>query len=117
MAWTIEFYTDARGRAPVEGFFDTVPDTELTRIQHTLNLLETFGLRLGSPYVKHLEGKLWELRVRTGSNTYRILYFADTGQRFILVHAFLKKTKKTPKQELRIAQARLVDFLEREDKR
>ena len=114
MAWITEFYTDERGRAPVEEFFDTVPDKEFAGIQRTLGLLEEFGLQLGSPHVRHLEGKLWELRVKTRGKAYRILYFAYTGQRFILLHAFLKKTKKTPRAELRIAQARLVDFLERE---
>ena len=114
MAWITEFYTDERGRAPVEEFFDTVPDKEFASIQRTLGLLEEFGLQLGSPHVRHLEGKLWELRVKTRGKAYRILYFAYTGQCFILLHAFLKKTKKTPRAELRIAQARLVDFLERE---
>jgi phage-related protein len=114
MAWTTEFYTDERGRAPVEEFLDTVPPKERASIFRVLDLLKEFGLQLGSRYVRHLEGKLWELRVQTRGKTYRILYFAYTGQRFILLHAFLKKTMKTPRAEIRIAQARLVDFLERE---
>lgn len=114
MAWITEFYTDERGRAPVEEFFDTVPQKERASILRALDLLAEFGLQLGSRYVRHLEGKLWELRVQTRGKAYRILYFAYTGQRFILLHAFLKKTEKTPRAELRIAQARLVDFLERE---
>lgn len=114
MAWITEFYTDERGRAPVEKFFDTVPQKERASILRALDLLAEFGLQLGSRYVRHLEGKLWELRVQTRGKAYRILYFAYTGQRFILLHAFLKKTEKTSRAELRIAQARLVDFLERE---
>ena len=114
MVWTTEFYTDEQGRAPVEEFFDTVPNKERAAILRVLDFLEEFGVQLGSPYVKHLKGKLWELRVRTRGKAYRIIYFAYTGQRFILLHAFLKKTKKTPKAELRIAEARFLDFLERE---
>jgi phage-related protein len=114
MAWIIEFYANERGVAPIEEFFDTLPDKEMAHIQYVLELLEEFGLQLGSPYVEHLKGKIWELRVKTRGKTYRILYFAYTGQRFILLHAFLKKTAKTPQATLRIAQARLADFLERE---
>jgi len=66
--------------------------------------------------VKHLENKLWELRVQAGRKAYRVIYFAWTGQRFILLHAFLKKSAKTPRQELTIAEARLTDFLSREGK-
>jgi len=114
MAWTTEFYTDEQGRAPVEEFFDTVPKKERASIWRVLNLLEEFGLQLGSPHVRNLTGKLWELRVHTRGKAYRIIYFAYTGQRFILLHAFLKKTRKTPRAELRIAEARFLDFLERE---
>lgn len=114
MAWTTEFYTDEQDRAPVEKFLDTVPQKARAKILRDLNLLEEFGLQLGSPYVRHLTDKLWELRIRTRGKAYRIIYFAYTGQRFILLHAFLKKTKKTPRAELRIAEARFLDFLERE---
>jgi len=77
-------------------------------------LLREFGLQLGLPYVKHLEGKLWELRVQAGRKVYRVIYFAFTGQRFVLLHAFVKKTRKTPRKEIAIAQRRLADFLEYE---
>ncbi|MBM4465769.1 MAG: type II toxin-antitoxin system RelE/ParE family toxin [Chloroflexi bacterium] len=73
-----------------------------------------YNLQLGLPYVKHLEGKLWELRIRAGRKAYRVIYFAFTGQRFILLHAFLKKTQKTPRKQIAIAQRRLADFLEYE---
>ena len=78
MAWTTEFYTDERGKAPVEEFLDTVPPKERASIFRALDLLKEFGLQLGSRYVRHLEGKLWELRAQTRGKTYRILYFAYT---------------------------------------
>ncbi|MEW6716793.1 MAG: type II toxin-antitoxin system RelE/ParE family toxin [Chloroflexota bacterium] len=113
--WTVENYVDSRGRSPVENFLNQLPVTDRVRIVHTIGLLADFGLQLGAPYIKHLEGKLWELRIRSRHKVYRILYFAFTGQRFILLHAFLKKTRKTPRQEIGIAQSRLADFLEREE--
>ena len=111
-SWTVENYIDARGRSPVEEFLNRLPASDRARIDQTIVLLEKFGLQLGPPYVKHLEGKLWELRVRAGRKAYRITYFAFTGQRFILLHAFLKKTQKTPRKEIVTARRRLADFLD-----
>jgi len=66
------------------------------------------------PYVRHLQGKLWELRARTRGVAYRLLYFFYTGRRIVFLHAFVKKTKKTPRREIDIAMRRLNDFLEQE---
>jgi len=112
--WTVESYIDPRGRSPVEEFLDRLPADDRARIDHTIGLLREFGLQLGLPYVKHLEGKLWELRIPVGRKAYRVIYFAFTGQRFILLHAFLKRMQKTPRQEITIAERRLADFLEYE---
>ena len=62
--------------------------------------------------MKHLEDKLWELRVRAGRKAYRVAYFVFTGQRFILLHAFLKKSRKTSRREITTAKRRLADFLD-----
>ena len=110
--WTVENYIDARGHSPVEEFLNRLPVRDRARVHQTIGLLEEFGLQLGPPYVKHLEGKLWELRVRTGRKAYRVIYFAFSGRRFILLHAFLKKTQKTPRREIATAKRRLADFLE-----
>ena len=110
--WTVENYIDARGHSPVEEFFNQLAANDRARIDQTIRLLEEFGLQLGPPYVKHLEGKLWELRVRAGRRFYRVIYFTFTGQRFILLHAFLKKTQKTPRREIATAERRLADFLD-----
>ena len=66
---------------------------------------------MGQPYIEKLTGSdVWELRIRHGSNYYRILYFVSSGRRFVLLHAFLKKTAKTPKNEIEIAQNRMFDY-------
>ena len=114
--WRVETYVDDAGRSPVETFLSRLPTDDRARIIRTVEMLQDFGLQLSLPYVKHLENKLWELRVLAGRKAYRVIYFAWTGQRFILLHAFLKKTAKTPRQELAIAEARLADFLSREGK-
>jgi len=112
--WSIENYFDAKGRSPVEEFLDRLPVVDRARADHTIGLLREFGLQLNLPYTRHLEGKLWELRTSVGYKEYRVIYFAFTGRRFVLLHAFSKKTPKTPKGELAVARARLADFLEAE---
>ena len=114
MTWTVEIYTDARGNAPVSDFLDGLPRQHQGRLARTIDLLEQFGPQLGFPYTKHLRGKLWELRIRAGRGAHRIVYFAHLGQRFILLHGFLEKTRKTQRKDLELAERRMVDFLERE---
>ena len=114
-SWSVENYIDPKGQAPVEEFLNPLPPDDRARIVHTIKMLEDFGLQLGAPYVKSLQGKLWELRIRSGRKAYRVIYFAFTGRRFILLHAFLKKTQKTPKKELATAERRLADFLAYEE--
>ena len=59
--------------------------------------------------VEHIEGKIWQLRVRN----YRILYFAFHNKQFVLLRAFMKKTNKTPRREIEIAKSRLNEYTSR----
>ena len=78
---------------------------------HDIELLEEFGLQLGFPYVSHLDDEIWELRIR-GRDVHRILYFAARGHEFVLVHAFTKKSQKTPRREIQIAKDRARLYLQ-----
>jgi phage-related protein len=113
MAWKIVAYQDEQTRQPVNDFIASLPQKDQARIYWTLDLLREFGLDLKTPYARPVHGKLWELRVQSGRDIYRILYFAHTGQRFVLLHGFRKKTQKTPRNELDIAERRLNDVLAR----
>lgn len=66
------------------------------------------------PLVRHLEGKLQELREESRTNIYRIIYFLSSGRQIVLLHAFQKKTQRTPRQEIDIAHKRMEHFVERE---
>ena len=61
-----------------------------------LDLLEEYGTRIGEPVTKHLEGEIWELRPLRN----RFLYAYYKKHKFIILHHFIKKTKKTPKREI-----------------
>ncbi len=66
------------------------------------------------PLAKHIQGKLYELRVESQANAYRVLYFTFTGRRIVLLHGFQKKTQKTPRREFAVAVKRMRRFVERE---
>ena len=111
--WNIEYYQSEAGRSPVAEFIDSLEATAKARVARTLDLLEEFGIELGMPYAKHLEEQLWELRVRQARNRYRIIYFLVSGQKFVLLHGFSKKTCPVPRSDLETAERRLDDYLSR----
>ena len=81
-------------------------------------LLEARGTDVGYPYVDSItDTKLFEIRVEQQKNIYRILYFAYTGKRFILLHGFQKKTQKTPRRHIDIAEDRRKEFISRGKKK
>jgi phage-related protein len=110
--WQIEYYTDARGKCDVLDYINALQENERRQVTMHLKLLREFGLTLTLPYAKPLKGHkpLWELR--PGNN--RMVFFAYTGQRFIILHVFRKKGYETPKKHIATAERRMFDFLERE---
>jgi phage-related protein len=58
------------------------------------------------PYVKHLDGKLWEMRMKGKDGIARAIYITAQGERVVVLHAFVKKTQKAPQRALEIARER-----------
>ncbi len=114
--WSIDYYQSETGRCQIEEFIDSLDTKSKARVARTLDLLEEFGTELGMPYARHLEKQLWELRVRYGKNRYRIIYFLATGQVFVLLHGFNKKTGPVPRSDIEIAERRRYDYLSRKER-
>jgi len=114
MTWIIEYYVDSKGREPAAEFIDSLPLSGQARVLRLIELLANYGVLLKEPYTRQIKGKLRELRITDRSGEIRILYFAFTKKRFILLHGFNKKTRKTPVQEIEIAERRLNDYLDRQ---
>lgn len=115
MSWRIVFYETEMGESPVWDYVLGLPVKDQARVIRTFDLLEEFGLELKAPYARSITGsrKLWELRIKGVGGAYRFLYFAFTGQQMIMLHAFAKKTQKTPRREIAVAETRMQDFLRR----
>ena len=107
--WVV-VYGDKRAEKEVSNLVDDVR-AHLLRI---IDLIEKYGLeQVHEPYVKHLRGKLWEMRMRGKDGIARAVYVASDGKRVVILHAFVKKTQKTPPDviELAIKRAKELGYL------
>ncbi|MBI2855031.1 MAG: type II toxin-antitoxin system RelE/ParE family toxin [Chloroflexi bacterium] len=114
MNWQVIFYADDEGYEPVKDFILRQPDGAIAEILHVLKLLREFNVSLQMPYVRKIDKSgLRELRIKHGSDIYRIFFAAREGQQFILLHAILKKADKTPEGDKHLALQRLMDYQSR----
>jgi phage-related protein len=111
--WSIEFYISEAGNSPVEAFLKSLDGKTQARFVWSIEQLRRQNVGAGEPLVKHIDGKLWELRRTSDGNIYRLMYFFFVGRRIVFVHGFQKKTQKTPHREIEIAQTRMEDYLRR----
>lgn len=112
--WSIVFYVSPGGDEPVREFLESLDLRTQARFAWSIEQLRIRNVQAREPLVRHLEEKLWELRRESRTNIYRLFYSFLPGRRILFVHGFQKKTQKTPRREIELAQARLADFLQRE---
>ena len=110
----IIFYRTASSFCPVEEFLSSLPGKQAQKVTWVLRLVEELEV-VPVTYFKKLEGTdgIWEVRVQSGRNIYRILGFLDGNRLVVLNHAFQKKSQKTPLKEIRLAEQRKNDYLRR----
>ncbi len=91
--------------------FDALPKDIKAKFLHLAALIEDMGLPMvGEPYVKHLEGKLWEMRVKAATGYGRGFYCTCRNKRIVVLRYFVKKSAKTPHRELALARKRLMEL-------
>jgi phage-related protein len=96
--WIVELLN-----ASVEAELDALPDDMLARFWHIVDLIEEVGLeQVRGPHVDHIEGRLWEIRCKGRAGIARALYVTGKGKRVVIVRAFVKKTQKTPRREIKL---------------
>lgn len=104
------FRTDA-GTEPVRDWLKKLPAAERRIIGEDIKTVQ-FGWPLGMPLVDHLDGDIWEVRVRLDNRIARVL-FALEGQTMVLLNGFIKKQQITPKPDLDLARERLKQLKRR----
>ena len=105
MAWNVYFFQTASGDCPVRKFIKEQDEVVYTKILHLVMLLKDHGPLLRPPYSKKMQNNLYELRV-SGSIAIRIFYTLYRNEYFLL-HAFKKKSQKTPHKEIKTALDRM----------
>jgi len=115
--WKIELYTKVNNECPVLDFIQSLPPKHRAKIEREIDLLQEFGINLTYPHTKKMAGEqykdLWELRIKFASDISRVFYFLHTDDTYVLLNGFVKKTNKTPKNELDKAISYKQDFLSR----
>ena len=109
MKWVVELL-DARVRDEIEA----LPGDIKARFRRIVELIQGYGLdQMREPHVRHLEGSLWEMRMKGKDGISRAIYVTARGRRVVVVRAFIKKTQKTPRREINLAIERAREVKDR----
>ena len=109
----IYFYETEDGTKPAQVFLDSLDPKMLAKMLRTIDLLKNNGIALRRPYSALFEDGIYELRAQQGSNISRVLYFFQMGDKAYLTNGFIKKTQKTPRQEIELAKKYREDHMRR----
>ena len=99
MGWRVEILNET-----VAAEIAALPADMQARFLRLAERIGHAGLEnLSEPHVKHIEGKLWEMRLTGRDGIARALYITAVGRRIVVVRAYVKKTQKTPRSEIELA--------------
>jgi phage-related protein len=102
VTWSFVF-VNAEAKAEL----DALPADTRASFERIVRLVQAVGLeRVHEPYIKHIEDRLWEMRLRGRGGIARALYVTATGRRVVILRVFVKKTQKTPRREIELARQR-----------
>jgi phage-related protein len=100
--WSVVFVN-----AAAQAELDALPVDMRAKFARIVTLIVEHGLdKVREPYVKHLDDKLWEMRLIGRDGIARAIYVTASGRRIVVLRCFVKKTQKTPKRELDVARER-----------
>lgn len=106
----VQFYENSDGVSQISRFILSLGKKEQAKVLRTICLLRDNGSALREPHSKLLNDGIFELRVKLGSNTFRILYFFDDQHTIILTNGFMKKTQKIPPSEIEKAKKYRAEY-------
>ena len=109
----IIFYDKPDGSEPAKEFLLSLDKKMRAKIIMLIELLSENGSELREPYSKHLVDGIFELRAKIGTDVSRVLYFFVVGKKIVITNGFMKKTQKTPKNEIELAKKYRNEFLNR----
>ena len=106
MAWTVETLNET-----VDAELAELPADRRARLIRIAQLIESVGLpNVKEPHVRHVRGSVWEIRLKGKAGIARALYVAANEQRVVILRVFIKKTEKTPTNEIDLALRRAKEM-------
>lgn len=111
----IIFETES-GKAPVKDFLLSLDPKMRAKMARTINLLEANGMELREPFSKYIGDDIFELRAKVGTDISRVLYFFFVGKTIVLTNGFIKKTRRAPRREIKLAKKYRKTYIERKEK-
>ena len=113
----VNFYKAGDRPSPVQEFLDVLPPKAARKVLWVLQAVEDLP-RVPEQYLKKLVGSedIWEVRADFAGDSFRLLGFRERGDVFVMTNAFAKKTQRTPPGEIRLAEARRREYLNRKAK-
>lgn len=107
----IYFFETTPGKSPIKKYIDALPKADQARFFEVIDEIEENGLSAVRVIFKPIEGKLWEIKFKGRSSSYRIFYCLIEKEAMVWLHAFSKKTQKTPPKEIEVAVKRMKEVL------
>ncbi|EFK11601.1 toxin-antitoxin system, toxin component, RelE family [delta proteobacterium NaphS2] len=105
----VQFYMTDKGRIPVKEWLKKLTPADRKTIGDDVRTVE-LGWPIGMPLVRKIDSRLWEVRSDLSNSRISRVFFTVSGHMMILLHGFIKKSAKTPLNDLRIAKQRMSHF-------
>ena len=104
----VVFFEMVSGKQPVREFIKGLAREDQKELGADIRIVQE-GFPMGLPLVRKIKPELWEIRSTIKDGICRV-FFTFSGETMVLLHAFLKKTQKTPPKEIDVAIERLKEF-------
>lgn len=111
--YKIIFYEKENGQIPFMVFYKSLDTRMQIKVIKALDILSNYGNNIPRNYSKKLDKYIYELRIIERNNISRVFYFFIKNKKIVITNGFIKKTNKTPKNELTKARLYRLDWLRR----
>lgn len=107
----VKYYKDTQHRY-ISEFLDSINTKQQSKVIRIITTIEKYGLTSANPHLRKIENTpLWEIRI-LGKDNIRIFYVSIISNEIILLHGFIKKSQKTPSNEIKIALKRYQQLID-----